>query len=118
MHDLVDDLEQRATVVDVDVMRLRALAPPAIEQRLGGDDARHRLAPLPLHDTGQHFDGPAGGGSWERLDVSAVFWHFPLVMFCKHSLQSASALANQRSRSQARAEGCLHSLGRRIPQAS
>src|SRR5262245_30490785 len=60
MHDLVDDLEQRATVVDVDVMRLRALAPPAIEQRLGGDDARHRLARLLVHDTGQHFDGRAG----------------------------------------------------------
>ena len=31
--------------------------------------------------------------------MSAVFWHFPLVMFCKHSLQSTSALANQSSRS-------------------
>ena len=41
------------------------------------------------------------------FDVSEVFWHFPLVMFCKHPLQSASALTNQSSRSRARAEGGL-----------
>src|SRR5262249_58262497 len=33
--------------------------------------------------------------------VSAVSWHFPLVMFCKHSLQSVSALTTQSSRSRA-----------------
>src|SRR5215472_881027 len=108
MHDLVDDLEQRLVVVNLAVMHFLWLAPAAIKQNLGRCNACHRLAIRFHHDTGQHFDGRGGVRSCERGDVSAVFWHFPLVMFCKHSLQSASALANQSSRSQARAEGCLH----------
>src|SRR5262252_5026635 len=107
MHDLVDDLEQRLVVVNVAVMHFLWLAPAAIKQNLGRCNACHRWAIRFHHDTGQRFDGRVGVCSCKRRDVSAVSWHFPLVMFCNHSLQSASALTNQSSRSQARAEGGL-----------
>src|SRR5262245_17844987 len=108
VHDLVDDLEQRLVVVNLAVMHFLWLAPAAIKQNLGRHNPRHRRGGLVHYDTGQRFVGTVGVCECERLDVSEVFWHFPLVMFCKHSLQSASVLTNQSSRSQARAEGCLH----------
>src|SRR5215472_7365145 len=101
MHDLVDDLAQRLVVVNLAVMHFLWLAPAAIKQNLGRCNACHRWAIRFHHDTGQRFDGRVGVCSCKRRDVSAVFWHFPLVMFCKHSLQSASALTNQSSRSRA-----------------
>src|SRR5262245_53486056 len=109
MHDLVDDLEQRLAVVNLAVMHFLWLAPAAIKQRFGRGHARHRLHRRLPHYAGEHPDGSFGVRARERLDVSAVFWHFPLVMFCKHSLQSASALTNQSSRSRARARAFIGS---------
>src|SRR4029453_18545055 len=86
MHDLVDHL-QRLVVVNLAVMHFLWLAPAAIEQRFGRGHARHRLHRRLPHYAGKHPDGSFGVRARERLDVSEVFWHFPLVMLCKHSIR-------------------------------
>jgi hypothetical protein len=40
------------------------------------------------HDSGQRFDGRVGVWSCERLDVSEVFWHFPLVVLSALTFES------------------------------
>src|SRR5262245_14459042 len=56
------------------------------------------LEPATFGVTGRVLSNDSSGCSDFFHAGSAVFWHFPLVMFCKHSLQSASALTNQSSR--------------------
>jgi hypothetical protein len=77
-HDALDSMDQFKRAVIAVLQRLRGLAPAAIQDRVGGRDARGGCGIFRTHDAGQNIDRSAAVTPRQRTNFGEGFWYFDI----------------------------------------